>query len=615
MLLRRLITAITLSILLAPCLSSQDKVEVFPLSEVKAGLRGVGRSVFQGDTVEEFQVEILGVMKNAMAPKRDVILARLSSNSLARTGVVAGMSGSPVYIDGKLLGAVALSFPFSKEPLAGITPIEQMLAGVPATPPNSRAETAATSPDFRLARVAGHSSDSDRLIPAEEAAPNWEKLSPGAESGASFAALRLPLSYGGFSRGVIESYAPIFRRMGFELAEGAALSGGKDADVPMGEPVPGSMISMLLVSGDLNMDVGCTVTLRRGNEIYACGHQVLLAGPAQIPFAPARVIVTVPSLSTSFKLGVPGPIVGTISQDRYSAIYGVIGPKPSLLPVHLLVNSSSSPKVEYNFEMVQEAMLSPLLLNMSVASALDQTERSIGPSTLEVSSRIRLNDGQAVEMKEAFSADVNTSAAAAAALSLQLSYLLSGGFPGLRVEGIDISVSSESKKRIASLEQVWLTQSEVRPGDHLEVTALLRTSSGEAIIQKIPVDIPESTTDKMLSLVVGSGATLDNLQFRLAPLGMAPRELHQLVRAMNRMRRNNRLYALLLAPQRSFTLQGDEYPSPPPSLVQTFMADPGVSTSGMYSGTSVVGDFETKPGPYVIRGQKMLLLKVKSPGN
>ena len=122
MLLRRLITAITLSILLAPCLSSQDKVEVFPLSEVKAGLRGVGRSVFQGDTVEEFQVEILGVMKNAMAPKRDVILARLSSNSLARTGVVAGMSGSPVYIDGKLLGAVALSFPFSKDCLLYTSP-------------------------------------------------------------------------------------------------------------------------------------------------------------------------------------------------------------------------------------------------------------------------------------------------------------------------------------------------------------------------------------------------------------------------------------------------------------------------------------------------------------
>jgi len=613
MLFRRLVTALSIAILLAPSLSSQDKVEVFPLSEVKAGLKGVGRTVFQGDTVEEFQVEILGVLKNAMAPKRDVIVARLSSDSLARTGVVAGMSGSPVYIDGKLLGAVALSFPFAKEPLAGITPIEQMLASTPATPPGSTADTAASTPSFRIARVSGQPSDNDRLIPPEEAAPNWEKLLPGAESESPFAALRLPLSYGGFSRNVIESYAPLFRRMGFELTEGAALSGGKDAEVPKVDPVPGSMISMLLVSGDLNMNVDCTVTLRRGNGLYACGHQLLLAGPTQIPFAPSRVVVTVPSLSTSFKLGVPGAIVGTIRQDQYSTIYGVIGPKPPLIPIHLQVNSASNQKADYNFEIVQEAMLSPLLLNMAVASALDLTERSIGPSTLEVRGRIRLNDGQTVDMREAFSADVNTSAAAASALSLPLSYLLGGSFPGLHIDGIDISVSSESKKRVASLEQVWSSQSEVRPGDHVVVTALLRTSSGEALIQKVPVDIPESITDKMLSLAVGSGSTLNDMQFRLAPLGTTPRELHQLVRAMNRIRRNNRLYALLMAPQRSFVTQGGEYPSPPPSLVQTFMTDPSVSTSGMFSGTSVVGDYETKPMPYVILGQKMLLFKVEGP--
>ena len=613
MLLRRLIIVLCLVVLLAPSVSGQEKTELFPLSEVRAGLKGVGRTVFQGDTVEEFQVEILGVMKNALAPKRDVIVARLSSDSLARTGVVAGMSGSPVYVDGKLVGAVALSFPFSKEPLAGITPIEQMLESVPASPGRAAEEATATTPSFRLGRVSGQSADGDRLIPADETAAPWEKLVAGAESESPLAAMRLPLSYGGLSRGVVEAYAPLFRRMGFELTEGAALSGGKDANVPQRDPVPGSMISMLLISGDLNMNVDCTVTLRRGNDLYACGHQVLLAGPAQIPFAPSRVVVTVPSLSTSFKLGVPGLIMGTIRQDQYSTIYGVIGPKPPLILVHLQVNTASNQKADYNFEIVQEAVLSPLLLNMAVASALDLTERSIGPSTLEVTGRIRLNDGQTVDMKEVFSADVNTSAAAASALSRQLSYLLTGGFPGLQVKGIDLSVSSENQKRVASLEQVWSSQSEVRPGDHVVVTALLRTSSGEAIIRKIPVDIPASLTDKMVSLVVGSGTTLNDLQFRLAPLGTTPRELPQLVRAMNRMRRNNRVYALLMAPQRSFVLQGEEYPSPPPSLVQTFMTDPGVSTGGTYSGTSVVGDFETEPVPYVIRGQKVLLFKVESP--
>jgi hypothetical protein len=154
----------------------------------------------------------------------------------------------------------------------------------------------------------------------------------------------------------------------------------------------------------------------------------------------------------------------------------------------------------------------------------------------------------------------------------------------------------------------------VSPGDRIELTAVLRTPSGEAVTQKIPVEIPESVSDKTLSLVVGSGSTLNLLQMRFSPLTVSPRDLFQLVNALNRTRRNNRLYALLMAPQRSFIMQGDEYPSPPPSLIQTLLADPGVASSITLSGTSVVGDFETKPIPYTIRGQKILLLRVTEGG-
>jgi hypothetical protein len=168
---------------------------------------------------------------------------------------------------------------------------------------------------------------------------------------------------------------------------------------------------------------------------------------------------------------------------------------------------------------------------------------------------------------------------------------------------------------VASLEQVWCSKSEVSPGDRIELTAVLRTSSGEAIVQKIPVEIPESLSDKTLSLVVGSGQTMNLLQSRFSPRTMTPRDLRQLVRALNRTRRNNRLYALLMSPQRSFLMQGEEYPSPPPSLVQTFLSDPAVSGSMTLSGTSVIGDFETPSTPYTIRGQKILLLRVADTGS
>jgi hypothetical protein len=197
---------------------------------------------------------------------------------------------------------------------------------------------------------------------------------------------------------------------------------------------------------------------------------------------------------------------------------------------------------------------------------------------------------------------------------MPLNFLMSSGFPDLKIQGIDLNIISLNERRTATIEQVWSTKSEVRPGDHVALMALLRLPGGETLTERIPVDVPQSVTEKMLSVVVGGGASINALEFRFTPLGSPPRDLHQLVHALNRMRRNNRVYALLMSPQRSFVIQGEEYPSPPPSLMQTIMADPASSSSVVFSGTSVVGDFETKMIPYTIRGQKTLLLKVVDAG-
>jgi hypothetical protein len=612
---RWVVAALAIPLFVVPFLSGQADVQFFPLSEVRPGLRGVGRTVFEGEKIEEFQVEVLGVLKNVIGPKHDVILARLSGGPLERTGVIQGMSGSPVYIDGKLLGAVALSFPFSKEPVAGITPIEEMLEVVPGPGPPAPAAPA-TRMNYHLARVATDPPEGGRLIPeGDDAASILSKLLPSQAGESTVSGLRLPLRFGGFSSQAIQTYTPLFRQMGFEPLEGGALSAGESTPPSTAELEPGSMISLLLVRGDLNLNGDCTVTYRRGNNLYACGHRIFLMGPAQIPFAQSRVLGTVPSLAMSFKLDAPGPPVGTIRQDRFGAIYGEVGDMAPLIPVHIRVDSTLNRKADYNFEMVQETFLSPLLLNLGVVSTLTATERMLGPSTVEIKGNIHLSGGQVIDLEDVVSSDINTPGAAGAAVSLPLAYLLASGFLDMRVEGIDLSIVSRNEKRVATLDQVWSTKSEVHPGDHIEVTALLRTPSGETAIQKIPVTIPESVRDKTLSVVVGSGPTLNAFQSGFNPLTAVPRDLPHLVRNLNRMRRNDRLYALLMAPQRSFILQGDEYPSPPPSLVQTFLADPAASSSVIFSGSSVIGDFETKSSPYSIRGQKTLLLKVVGAGS
>jgi hypothetical protein len=591
-----------------PFLSAQSDVEFFPVSEIRPGLKGTGKTVFQGDRIEEFQVEILGVLRNAIAPKHDVVIARLSGAPLEKTGVIAGMSGSPVYVDGKLLGAVALSFPFSKEPLAGITPIEEMVQVVPAaTGTTSQPKPSST---FRIARLPG-SNETGRLIPATDTP--FEEMLAGmsvTDEAGPLAGLRLPLRFGGFSSEIIQTYTSVFRRMGFEPMTVASLSGSEDPTVSEGDLAPGSMISLLLVRGDLNLNVDCTVTYLKGDNLYACGHRFLLVGPAKIPFARSRVITSVPSLASSFKLDAPGPVVGNITQDRFGAIYGTVGEKAPMIPVHIRLESTLNKTTDYSFEIIQHAFLTPFLLNLGVTSSLNATERAVGPSTLELRGKIQLANGQAIDLEDVVSGDINTPNAVGLSVALPLSQLMSNPFPDLQVERVDLSLVSSNEKRTAMIEQAWSSRSEVSPGDKIEVTAVLRTPSGETLVQRLPVEIPENVTDRALSLVVGSGTTINAFQTRLSPLNMTPRDLQQLVQAMNKTRRNNRVYALLMVPQRSFVMQGDEYPSPPPSLIQTFLADPAVSASIAFSGMSVIGDFETKPLPVTIRGQKTLMLRV-----
>ena len=427
----------------------------------------------------------------------------------------------------------------------------------------------------------------------------------------------LPLRFGGFSSAAVDLFAPQLRRLGLEPTQRRRDFRGAQQNTPPSptDLMPGSMISLLLVRGDMDLNIDCTVTFRQGNNLYACGHQVLAEGPAQFPFAPAHVLVVVPSIASSFKVDAPGTVVGTIEQDRFDAIYGQVGGTiPPMIPVHLRLDTTLNRKSDYNFEMIDEPFLSPILLNLAVTSALGVTERSIGTSTLNIKAEIHLTDGQSVNLEDVLSGDVGTTAMVGASVAAPLAMLMSSGFTDLKVHDVDLSVDSLDEKRSATIEQVWSTKSEVRPGDHLDVTALIRLPGGATMTEKIPVEVPESVTDKMLSLVVGGGANINALEFRFSALGGTARDSQQLVHALNRMRRNNRAYALLMAPQRSFVMQGDEYPSPPPSLVQTFLADPAAASSVMFNGTSVVGDFETKPTLYAIHGQKTLMLKVAGPG-
>ena len=356
-LLRRLLASLGMILFLAGFSFGQASPAIFPLSQVRPGLKGVGRTIFQGDKIDEFQVEILGVLKNALAPKRSLILARLSGGPLATTGVISGMSGSPVYIDGKLVGAVSRSFPLSKEPIAGITPIEEMMTVVPS--PSAATAPAPANDAYRIAPGFGGASESGRLIPNNQA--DAETSGRHRHTGLiRLFQLAAPPALWRLFDAAVDLFRPQLRRLGLEPMQGGVVSGGEQDALPSPTDLqPGSMISLMLIRGDLDLNIDCTVTYRQGNQLYACGHQVLSEGPAAFPFAPAHVIVVVPSISSSFKVDAPGALAGVIQQDRFDAIYGHVGEKTPLIPVHLHLDSSLNRKDTYNFEMVDDPFLSP----------------------------------------------------------------------------------------------------------------------------------------------------------------------------------------------------------------------------------------------------------------
>jgi hypothetical protein len=641
--LRQVSTALGLSIcmlfLVAPAprtiLSAQDSPAFFPLSDVHPGLKGVGKTIFQGDQMTEFQVEVLGILRGVLAPKHDAILVRLSGDRVEKTGVVAGMSGSPVYIDGKLLGAVAVSFPFSKEPYGLITPIEDMLAVAPsnsvAAGSGPREPGAAAGGRFasslgHFVRVAGGSAGDLRFVADDsESGSQGRTAKPGAGAGDDAqsvfaAALRLPVHFSGFDEKFIEQYAPEFRALGLEPLAGGALTGAPSGGAlakpalpsaaDMEKVQPGQMISMLFMSGDFNLAADCTVTLRQGDRVYACGHQVFQLGQTDIPFAPAHVLATIPALTVSFKVDDPGTPVGSIHEDRFGAIYGKLGDQAQTIPVSISVKSDLQRTETYHFSVAQAPLVSPLLVQLALVSTVGATERTLGPSTLALKGKIRLASGDAVDLDDVLVSDSGPANAAGAMVAAPLNALLSSDFPGLHVEGIDLNLAVQNEDRAAALETAWASRSEVRPGDSIDVMTVVRTPAGESFTQKIPVTIPENVNSKTLTLVVGSGASADAIEGRLTPLASPPRDVHRMVLALNKTRRNNRIYAVLLAPEGSFRLAGDEFPSPPPSLLQTFLTDPAAASRVTLSATSVVGDFETDSTPYTVTGQQTLQLRV-----
>jgi hypothetical protein len=566
-------------------------------------MHGTGRTVFAGNRIDEFQVEILGVLAN-IGPKESLIIARLSGGPLEHTGVMQGMSGSPVYMDGKLVGAVAMAFPFSKDPIAGIRPIEDMIRS--SGPPSGTA-LAGTAPRPRL------SASQPRIALADRDLTRVFSRTPSALQGESrMTDIATPISFGGFTSATLDAFAPQLRALGLEPRQG--ITAGSDIEPGMGNPAdlkPGSMISVQLMSGDMGVGADGTVTYIDGGRVYAFGHRFLDVGSTAIPFARAEVITLLPNVNTSFKVSTAREWMGTIFEDRNTAVSGELGKRPEMVPVSLAVSRGSKPVESYRMQMVNDPLLSPLLLQMAVFSVIDRTERTLGASSFHITGEIEFqNAPAAIKLDNMFAADNGTANLVSLNAAVPAAYVLQGGFSSLKLKKIAINFEAFDQKKQLNIDSVAVSRREAHPGDDIQLHVFLTGADGAEVTKTAVYHVPAGAPPGMLYFTVSDGTTANLSDFHQI-LTATPRSPGQLIDTVNGLHPNTRAYVRVWRADPGFELEGADLPAPPASVALILEGSQANLPGIIQNRNSKVAELTIDGGGMVISGVKTVQVEIK----
>jgi hypothetical protein len=582
--------------------------------EIRPGMVATGRTVFEGTRVEEFTANILGVLENVIGTNRNLILARLEGGPLAHTGVIAGMSGSPVYIEGRLIGAVSYALgAFSKEPIAGITPIAEMTdsaALATVRPPGAKIQI-----DLPLTR--------ENLTTALRKALNWNRPfaegprdaelrgvaavagMAGGQLGALLRPIATPLVMSGFGPEVADLFGGAFSTQGFVPTGGSAAAGLRPGEMPFEGPLkPGDAIGVMLVNGDLQMGGTGTVTHIDGDHVYAFGHPLYNLGPTEFPMTRAYVYTVLPSLFSSFKLSSTGEVIGTFLQDRATTIAGRLGAGPGMIPVTVNLSQARGSTRTFRFEVVNDQLFTPLMTYAALLNTLSSYERQFGAATFSVQGEASVTNHEPIAYDGIFSTS-QSAIDASAYIVAPITYLLGNEYEKVDIQGLNLTITSAEEPRTATLERAWLDDPRPRAGRTVPLKVLLRTYRGDEEVHTLPVAIPANARGA-LSLVVTDGARLEQSERREARTTPQLRSVDQVIKSLNSARRTNTLYVRLLTSEPGAVVQGEVLSSLPPSVLSVLEADRSGGTFNPVR-SATVGEWELET-EHAVTGSRTLSL-------
>ncbi|MFC1544685.1 SpoIVB peptidase S55 domain-containing protein [Gemmatimonadota bacterium] len=606
-LLRKFQSAVFLALLVTTGNSSGQ--QIMPSSEVEAGMQGWGLSVFSGDSIERFDVKIIGKLNNFL-PKKDIILGELLGERLRHTGVIGGMSGSPIYIGDKLVGALAYGWQFSKDPIFGITPIEQMLeieksvtagGGAAAPQGGAAARRSAASP----ARFDPFTAPPNPLL--DDVAEQRPAAGSSAAGGAPLTRLEIPLIFAGCSPAVIERFGGTFNRLGLVPMAGGN-GGGSPADSSAGSLQPGSAVAAQLVRGDLSLAATGTLTYRDGDKVLAFGHPFMQFGPVDFPMAAAEIVTVLPNVARSFKISNTTGVQGSILGDHTSGVFGVIGAAPEMVPIQINLKLPSLPEESFHYEIVRNKMLSPVLSAVTMLNSLSDAGNTVSDMTLKVSGTVDIAGTTPVRLENLF-AGPSANSQLIQQILLTMQYLYANYYGPADVRGVSFDIEVAEGFPRARVAEVYVDSDELVSGDTLQVDIALDPFVTPSFMKHVRFVAPATDIETRLFLLVGSGDFVTRTEFQLSPGRFLYTSLEELVELINETRKNNYLYVKAFTMDRGLVLGGSEMPELPGS-VWTMLKSEKSSGVTLPLNDKTVAEFAIRTD-YVLNGFRLLQLTLK----
>lgn len=581
---------VTLLLTLALIVSGANIMKV---SEIKEGMEGIGRTIFKGSKIETFKFKVLGVLENVIAPGRSAIIVELQGPVLAEAGVIAGMSGSPVYINDKIIGAVSFGWGFSKRPIGGVTPIEEILETSDYNTPTYSIDISDIKIDF--------SQDSINKIKQKFSQEIRRRLTP--SPGSKFSRIKLITSSRGINPTALKSLGPLFTA----TASGQASSKQTQTEVIQKDfnIYPGDAVAIPLIKGDFEYSASGTVTYLDGKNIYMFGHPFFNLGSVGFPLHKASVLTVFPAMDSSFKITATENMIGSVVQDRTAAVQGELGKAPYMIPLKVFLKNRNR---KFNIEMIDHSLLTPILAYVSLESILVSEYQEFGFQSIKVKGKIFIENEKNIIIDDLYNGIYSFEDFTGLVLAIN-SVIMNNKEKKVKIQKMDFEIAGAEMTRNADIENVIVENTTFYADEMIDIDIYLKNERGKSIKERVNVKAPNLKPGSDFYLLVADKNEMFKFDAKNVKSNFFPAKLSSLIRIINNLRKNNRIYVKLITPAKGLFIKGYEYSNLPQSL-QNLFSFHTTSNEQSQMRYSTLAEYQMEV-PAVVRGQKLFKLKIR----